>query len=72
MTGQQSTNLKSKTTAQEFEKELSREEQELLREIFRALRVIRYGSVVVTVHDGHVVEIQKTERVRRDPGRQAV
>jgi len=72
MTGQESTNLKSKTMALEFEKELSREEQELLHEIFRALRLIRYGSVVVTVHDGHVVEIQKIERVRRGPGKQAV
>ena len=70
MTGLDKTGLKSETTALELEKELSREEQELLREIFRALRVIRYGSVVVTVHDGHVVEIQKIERVRRGPGKQ--
>lgn len=72
MTGLDSANLKTKNARVELEKELSREEQELLHEIFRALRAIRYGSVVVTVHDGHVVEIQKTERVRRGPGKQAV
>ena len=47
------------------EKNLSADERELLHEIFRALRVIRYGSVLITVHDGHVVEIQKTERIRK-------
>lgn len=72
MTGLDSANLKTKNARVELEKEFSREEQELLHEIFRAPRVIRYGSVVVTVHDGHVVEIQKTERVRPGPGKQAV
>ena len=41
-------------------------EQELLREFVRALRTIRYGSVVLTLHDGRIVEIQKTERIRRN------
>jgi hypothetical protein len=39
-------------------------EQELLNEIIRALRSIRYGSIVLTVHEGRLVEIQKTERIR--------
>ena len=41
-------------------------EQELLREFVRALRTIRYGSIVLTLHDGRIVEIQKTERIRRN------
>lgn len=44
--------------------ELSDVEQELLKEIIRALRIIRYGSIVLTVHEGRLVEIQKTERIR--------
>ena len=31
----------------------------------RALRTIRYGSITLTVHDGRLVEIHKTERMRR-------
>lgn len=43
---------------------LSDLEQELLGEIIRALRSIRYGSIVLTVHEGRLAEIQKTERIR--------
>ena len=54
----------------ELERELSLNEQELLQEILRSLRVIRYGSVLITVHDGHVVEIQRTERIRKGASKQ--
>jgi len=57
--------------SQELERDLSLNEQELLQEILRSLRVIRYGSVVITVHDGHVVEIQRTERIRKGASKQA-
>jgi hypothetical protein len=33
-------------------------------EVLRALREVRYGTVQLTIHDGRVVEIQKTERIR--------
>jgi hypothetical protein len=33
-------------------------------EVLRALREVRYGTIQLTVHDGRVVEIQKTERIR--------
>ena len=49
----------------ELEKSLSSDEQELLGEILKTLRGMRYGSIVLTVHDGRLVEIQKTERIRR-------
>jgi hypothetical protein len=45
--------------------ELSREERELFQELIHALRTIRYGSIALTVHDGRLVEIHKTERIRR-------
>jgi hypothetical protein len=45
---------------------LSAGEKELMRELLHALRTIRYGSIVLTLHDGRVVEIHKTERIRRN------
>jgi len=47
-----------------WERGLSTAERELLREVALALREIRYGTVVLTVHDGRIVELSKTERVR--------
>ena len=44
---------------------LSREEHELLQELVNALRTIRFGSVALTVHEGRLVEIHKTEKIRR-------
>lgn len=44
---------------------LSHEERELVNELVRALRTIRFGSISLTVHDGRLVEIQKTEKIRR-------
>jgi hypothetical protein len=44
---------------------LSEQERELLHEVVRGLRTIRYGSLSLTVHDGRLVEINKTEKIRR-------
>ena len=44
---------------------LSAEERELVREIVRAVRSIRFGSIALTIHEGNLVEIQKTEKIRR-------
>ena len=44
---------------------LSQEERELVNELVRALRTIRFGAIALTVHDGRLVEIQKTEKIRR-------
>jgi hypothetical protein len=48
-----------------FRQKLSAGEEELLSELAHALRTIRYGSIAVTLHDGRIVEIQRTERIRR-------
>jgi hypothetical protein len=45
---------------------LSTSEREMLREAVLAVRQIRYGSVMVTIHDGRIVEINKTERIRKN------
>jgi hypothetical protein len=41
------------------------DEKELFRELVRALRTIRYGSIVLTVHEGQLVEINKSIRIRK-------
>jgi hypothetical protein len=51
---------------QGFREALSAGEKELMRELVHALRTIHYGSIVLTLHDGRIVEIHKTERIRRN------
>jgi hypothetical protein len=46
------------------DRNLSQSEAELLKELVRSLRTLRYGSVNLTVHDGRLVEIQKIEKIR--------
>jgi len=58
----------SAVETQDWQQNLSTTEWELLKEVALALRSIRYGSVALTVHDGRVVELNKTERVRKGPG----
>ncbi len=36
------------------------------REIFEAIRGIRFGSVEVIIHDSRVVQIERKEKVRLD------
>jgi hypothetical protein len=38
----------------------------IYREILKAVQSIRYGSVEVVIHDGHVVQIERKEKVRFD------
>lgn len=56
----------SNAGTQDWQQELSASERELLREVALALRSIRYGSVVLTIHDGRIVELNKTERIRKN------
>lgn len=39
------------------------------RELLRAVRALRFGSVEATVHDGRVVQIEKREKVRLEVDR---
>jgi hypothetical protein len=55
----------SATNMTDWQQGFTAGENELLREIALALRTIRYGSVVLTVHDGRIVELNKTERIRK-------
>ncbi len=55
----------SVTSIADWQKGLTAGEADLLHEVALALRTIRYGSVVLTVHDGRIVELNKTERIRK-------
>jgi hypothetical protein len=48
---------------QAFEEE-SQGLQRALQQVRTALSGLRYGQVLVTVHDGAVVQIERTEKVR--------
>jgi hypothetical protein len=41
--------------------------ERLKDKILRALSGIRYGSVEIIVHEGRVVQIERTEKLRLDP-----
>lgn len=40
-------------------------EQRLFDELLHAVRTISYGSIQLTIHGGRLVELSKTERMRR-------
>lgn len=43
---------------------VSAAEQALLREILRAARAVRHGSILVSIQDGRAVQIDVTEKKR--------
>ncbi|MGA2654303.1 MAG: YezD family protein [Terracidiphilus sp.] len=47
--------------------DLASDEHKALRVVAEALRSIRYGSVVLTIHEGRLVELTKTVRSRLNP-----
>ena len=55
-----------KTEIDDWELEFSPNERELLKEVALSIKRIQYGSVVLTIHDGRLVEVSKTERIRRN------
>jgi hypothetical protein len=44
--------------------------RDAVRELINGLRTIRYGSILLTLHEGQLVEISKTVRVRPLPSSQ--
>lgn len=52
------------TSVIEFEDHLTEAEVELLHQVVKTIQGLRYGSVVVTVHDGHIVGFQHNEKFR--------
>lgn len=44
----------------------------LLQQISDAIRSIRYGTVSIVVHDGRVIRIEKTEKIRLEEADQPI
>ena len=40
---------------------------QLLRELRKALRTIRFGAIELVIHDGRVVQLELREKVRLEP-----
>jgi hypothetical protein len=55
--------MASPDTPLEFEP-LTQEEQEVIVEVVRLLRKLRYGTVLLVVQDGKVVQIEMAEKIR--------
>jgi hypothetical protein len=55
------------TAFQISEMGLSWNEQELLREAILSVSAIRFGSISLTIHEGRLVEVTKTVRLRSGP-----
>jgi hypothetical protein len=55
--------MASPETPREFEP-LTQEEQEVILEVVRLLRKLRYGTVLLVVQDGKVVQIEMAEKIR--------
>lgn len=41
--------------------------QEVLAYIESTIATLRYGTLSLTIHDGRVVQIERTEKLRLDP-----
>ncbi len=55
-------------SADELAEALLSEEKEILRELARDFRAIRYGSIMLVIHEGRLVEVTKTVRIRKSRG----
>ena len=43
---------------------LTQEEQEVIMQVVRLLRKVRFGTVLLVVQDGKVVQIEMAEKIR--------
>jgi hypothetical protein len=55
--------MASPDAPREFEP-LTQEEQEVILEVVRLLRRLRFGTVLLVVQDGKVVQIEMAEKIR--------
>ena len=55
----------TRRSAEELAEALLSDEKEILHELARDLRGIRYGSIVLVIHEGRLVEVTKTVRIRK-------
>ncbi|MDD5746789.1 MAG: YezD family protein [Candidatus Omnitrophica bacterium] len=43
-----------------------------LRELLNAIKQIKYGSVIITIHNAEIVQIERVEKMRFPSGRDSV
>ncbi len=46
--------------------QIRRKDMEVLEEVKKAIESIKFGEIVITIHDGRVVQIEKREKKRFD------
>ncbi len=49
------------------ESQFSQKDQKVERAILEAVRGLRFGSVEITVHNSHVIQLERREKTRFDP-----
>jgi hypothetical protein len=57
-------------TGNERDVPLEPNERELLREVVRGIQDMRYGSISLVIHEGRLVEVSKTVRIRKSRANQ--
>lgn len=45
-----------------------RKNEDIAKDIAQAAKGIRFGYIQVTIHNSKIVQIDKTEKIRLDPG----
>jgi hypothetical protein len=48
---------------------VSREPEDPIELVRRALAGLRFGEIVISVHEGEVVQIARTEKIRTPPAK---
>lgn len=38
--------------------------ESVLKELFESAKKLKFGQILITVHDGRIVQIDKTEKIR--------
>jgi hypothetical protein len=56
--------MAGETPSEEEFSPLTQEEQEVIMQVVRLLRKLRFGTVLLVVQDGKVVQIEMAEKIR--------
>jgi hypothetical protein len=56
--------MAEETPSDEAFSPLTQEEQEVIMQVVRLLRKLRFGTVLLVVQDGKVVQIEMAEKIR--------
>jgi hypothetical protein len=56
--------MAGETPSEEEFAPLTQEEQEVIMQVVRLLRKLRFGTVLLVVQDGKVVQIEMAEKIR--------